>query len=115
MSTVYKNRHALEGDWLPITPDSNYAGSTLYMKVIGNEVVLRGQANRVSGNITSGDTVANVLSGYEPAHSVTATGQSGSYRTAKVSCATDGSINLSSGTSGSDTYIRLDGIRYPLT
>ncbi|MCA9325525.1 hypothetical protein KDA23_05695 [Candidatus Saccharibacteria bacterium] len=114
MSTVYKNRQGHERGWLPITVGSSYTGSALYMKVEGNEVVLRGQATRTSGNLTFGDNVATVLSGFEPAYTVTATGQSGSYRTAKISCATDGTINLVSGTSGTDTYIRLDGIRYPL-
>jgi len=100
--------------WLAVTAGATFAGSSLYVRKVGDFVTLRGQADRTTGNVTSGDVVCTLDAAYRPATSRSFTGNGSGSALAKMVIASSGIITVSSAPSATTTYIRLDSGNYSI-
>jgi len=100
--------------WLAVTAGATFAGSSLYVRKVGDFVTLRGQGTRTTGNVTSGDVVCTLDAAYRPATSRSFTGNGSGSALAKMVIASSGIITVSSAPSATTTYIRLDSGNYSI-
>lgn len=101
---------ARDTGWIAMSVGSGYTGSLATMvRVIGDVVYVRGQIDKNSGNVASGDTLGTLPVGARPSSSsraVSAVGSAAS--TMKLTVSTAGVITVSSTPSSTTTYARVD-------
>lgn len=87
-------------------------GGTAFYKKVGDNVICSGYLTRNSGNVTAGDYLGLLPSGYRPLSSFGIIIASGGSAAFYCVVGTDGNVRVMNIISGTSTVARLDGISF---